>query len=291
MAQYYKQLALAMLMMTTLGLSSCKSKSKDEPTIKPTSAFVTPGGWVNGANGYVEPYHNPAYPNSPYFTREEAERINAQLKASGSKLYLPNANELARYFPRPALVDGVKRHLITIGPREENRKSKILKPDIVETVQFGRYATPIQAKSTFLNYAFEVGSHKPDINYAIRFYDQPQHRVFQRWSFKLFQREIFGKTQSLIGGVIAFLPYEESATIGGENAPVFTEEYWERRTSEVKSITVVNWGLDKPGSPLTFGDFGFYHGLNCLAVMSSLGMSLGEQNTIPGVIHLFEEGK
>lgn len=291
MAQYYKQLALAMLMMTTLGLSSCKSKSKDEPTIEPTSAFATPGGWVNGANGYVEPYHNPAYPNSPYFTYEEALSINDKLKASGSKLYLPSADELVRYFPRPAVINGVKESLVTLVWKSEDRERRIFHPDIVETVQFGRNAKPIQAKSTFLNYAFEVGVAKPDINYAIRFYDQPQHRVFQRWSVTFSEKDMFGKRESIMEGNISFLPYEESATIGGENAPVFTEEYWERRASELKSITVLNWGFHKPGSQFTFTTYGFYHGLNSLAVMSSLGMSLGEQNTIPGVIHLFEEGK
>lgn len=285
MTKYYKQLALAALMMTSLGLVSCDSKSQDEPQkTEPTIAFSTPGGWVNGPNGYVEPYHDPAFPNSPYFTSGEIEAVNQKLKASGSKLYIPSADEMVRYFPRE--VGGY----INLDRYSETPS---LKPNVVETVQFGRNSNPIQAKSTFF---FQPGKDIWPVNYAIRFQDNPKHRVFQRWMIKHHeqQREMFGKPQYITEGIISFLPYEEAATLGGENAPVFTEEYWNRRASEVKSVTLLNWGFDKPNSQYTFGSYGwFITSSNALATMSlSVGFYLRDDARGPGgVIHLFEEGK
>lgn len=279
-------------MMTSLGLVSCDSKSQDEPQkTEPTIAFGTPGGWVNGPNGYVEPYHDPAFPNSPYFSDEkDIEAVSQKLKASGSKLYIPSADEMVRYFPRGGSVY-VDLHT--------NSQTPSLKPNVVETVQFGRNSSPIQAKSTFF---FQPG--KDDgrtwpiwpVNYAIRFQDNPKHRVFQRWQVKHHeqQREMFGKPQYITEGIISFLPYDESATLGGENAPVFTEEYWNSRASEIKSVNLLNWGFDKPNSQYTFNSYGwFITSSSALGTMSfSAGFYLRDDARGPGgVIHLFEEGK
>lgn len=295
MIQYYKQLALATLMMTTLGLSSCQSKAKDEPTVEPPVAFAAPGGWVNGPNGYVEPYHDPAYPNSPYFTHEEAVAINDKLKASGSKLYLPSPEEMVRYFPMGNHSGGMSPLDNGIIDDDDMKQFPVrLVPNREETVQFGRYAKPIQATSTFLHGVRKQDRFYLGVTYAMRFFDQPKHRIFQRWSYSIPENQImFGEPRNILAGTISFLPYEESATIGGEKAPVFTEEYWKSRASEVKSITILNWGFDEPGSVYTFGSYGFYHtSSNFYAGYSiSSGFSLNEGTGPSGVIHLFEEGK
>lgn len=296
MTKYYKQLALAALMMTSLGLVSCDSKSQDEPPkTEPTIAFGTPGGWVNGPNGYVEPYHDPAFPNSPYFSDEkDIEAVSQKLKASGSKLYIPSADEMVRYFPREGRGYSGSYVILNRDPLAPS-----LEANVVETVQFGRNSSPIQAKSTFF---FQPGkddgrtSPIGPVNYAIRFQDNPKHRVFQRWMVKYHeqQREMFGKPQYITEGIISFLPYDESATLGGENAPVFTEEYWNSRASEIKSVNLLNWGFDKPNSVYTFGSYGwFMTSSNALGVMSSgIGFYLRDNANGPGgVIHLFEEGK
>lgn len=294
MLQYYKQLglALATLMMTTLGLSSCQSKSKDEPIIEKSVAFAAPGGWVNGANGYVEPYHDPAYPTSPYFTREEALAINAKLKSSGSKLYLPSADELAVYFPYYVKVND---RLYLPVSHYYSQDSPNLLVGAEETVQFGRYAKSIQARSTFFTRSVDTGFWSTSIEtYAIRFFDQPKHRVFQRWSYSIQEdKEMFGEKRNLFAGTISFLPYEESAAIGGEKAAVFTDEYWKSRISEVKSVTILDWGFDKPGSVYTFAGYGYYHTTSDfyarLTTISGFSLAAGKASS--GVIHFFEEGK
>lgn len=291
MTKYYKQLTLAALMMTSLGLVSCDSKSQDEPQkTEPTIAFSTPGGWVNGPNGYVEPYHDPAFPNSPYFTSGEIEAVNQKLKASGSKLYIPSNDEIVRYFPRKINVNGIAEYTVPMSGADI-----AFKPNVNETVQFGRSANPIQAKSTFLYHPYPQHVGKPPVNYAIRFQDNVKHRVFQRWTFTIptQQRIIFGKPTDTFEGTISFLPYEESATQGGENAAVFTEEYWNRRASEIKSVSLLHWGFDKPNSKYTFVSYGMYFtSSGNLGIMSSSGFSLGDDSFRPGgVIHLFEEGK
>lgn len=286
MTKYYKPLALATLMVTTLGLSSCESKSNDEPTPTPpptpvvTKPVTIPGGWVNGANGYVEPYHDPAYPNSPYFTHQEAAEIQDKLINSGSEYYVPSANELVHYFPRPH-EDGIYDHYLapfapalnTLSHPSGNRR---LLPDVEEFVEFEGRNTR-HTKSRFLHVKDSVKSHYFEAIYAIRFFDQPEHRVFQRWTYSAssYTHGNYIPTEKILG-TISFLPYEESATVGGKYAPVFTEEYWERRASEVKSVSIMNWGFDLPDAqePVR-NNYGFVIGYAPRASVGKLDLDSG----------------
>lgn len=289
MNKYYKPLALLM-MMATLALSSC-SPSKDEPTQEPPAPLVVtkpvtvPGGLVNGANGYVEPYHDPAYPNSPYFTHQEAAEIQDKLINSGSEYYVPSANELVHYFPRPH-EDGTYDHYLAPFSPALNTLShpsgdRRLLPDVTEFVEFEGHNT-YYTKSRFLHSISpkqKVGVIPGyfDVIYAIRFYDQPEYRVFQRWtySFETYQHGGNIPTNKILG-TISFLPYEESATVGGKDAPVFTEEYWERRASEVKSVSIMNWGWELPDAqePVR-NNYGFVIGYAPRASVGKLDIDSG----------------
>lgn len=265
MINYYRTLVFAALVMASLGLASCDSKSQDEPKVDPqpesTIPFELPGNLENNQSGYVDPfikihvmYNNTDWDPDFYFSEDEALNLNNKWKNDPplNNFYVPSPDELVMYFPRDKNVDGKRVYYAKLNG--DPQAPTEYHPNIVETVQFGRNASPIQAKSTFYYQPWQ-SYQKPSVSYAIRFQDSKEHRVFQRWTTQRVSQFGFPRRRyPYVGdmmeiGIISFLPYEVSATLGGKNAPVFTDEYWERRASDVKSVGFLEWGSE----PETFG--------------------------------------